>query len=202
MIKKILKTMAVTLAVGFAAGSVQAATLTSFNDDFNSETLGLNYNGFANWNVSNGTVDLIGTPGAFPLCGGSKCVDLDGSTSNAGDLQTKDDFAVGTYELSFRLAGNQRRTSANDGVLVTFGDLSESFSKAAFDPFELITRIVTLGSTDFLTFSHAGGDNIGLLLDDVQISAVPLPAALPLYGAGMALLGFLGWRRKQKLANS
>ncbi len=28
------------------------------------------------------------------------------------------------------------------------------------------------------------------------ISAVPLPAALPLYGAGMAIIGFLGWRRK------
>ncbi len=28
------------------------------------------------------------------------------------------------------------------------------------------------------------------------ISTVPLPAALPLYGAGMALLGFVGWRRK------
>ncbi len=28
------------------------------------------------------------------------------------------------------------------------------------------------------------------------VSAVPLPAALPLYGAGMAILGFIGWRRK------
>lgn len=31
-----------------------------------------------------------------------------------------------------------------------------------------------------------------------QVSAVPLPAALPLYGAGMALLGFFGWRRKKR----
>ncbi|MEP3245439.1 MAG: hypothetical protein ABJN40_14855 [Sneathiella sp.] len=30
------------------------------------------------------------------------------------------------------------------------------------------------------------------------VSAVPLPAALPLYGAGMALLGFFGWRRKKR----
>jgi len=29
------------------------------------------------------------------------------------------------------------------------------------------------------------------------ISAVPLPAALPLYGAGMALMGFIGWRKKR-----
>ncbi|MEH6527692.1 MAG: VPLPA-CTERM sorting domain-containing protein [Sneathiella sp.] len=33
---------------------------------------------------------------------------------------------------------------------------------------------------------------------NVQISAVPLPAALPLYGAGLAALGFMAWRRKNK----
>lgn len=31
----------------------------------------------------------------------------------------------------------------------------------------------------------------------VTVSAVPLPAALPLYGAGVALLGFLGWRKRR-----
>ncbi len=30
-----------------------------------------------------------------------------------------------------------------------------------------------------------------------QISVVPLPAALPLYGAGVALLGLMGWRRRK-----
>jgi len=29
-------------------------------------------------------------------------------------------------------------------------------------------------------------------------SAVPLPAALPLYGAGLALLGFMGWRKRRQ----
>jgi len=32
----------------------------------------------------------------------------------------------------------------------------------------------------------------------LNVSAVPLPAAFPLYGAGVAILGMLGWRRKQK----
>ncbi len=35
---------------------------------------------------------------------------------------------------------------------------------------------------------------------NVAVSVVPLPAALPLYGAGIALLGFLGWRRKRASA--
>jgi len=34
----------------------------------------------------------------------------------------------------------------------------------------------------------------------VTVSAVPLPAALPLYGAGIAVLGFLGWRRRKNAA--
>ncbi len=32
------------------------------------------------------------------------------------------------------------------------------------------------------------------------VSAVPLPAALPLFGSGLAVMGFVGWRRKRKLA--
>lgn len=31
-------------------------------------------------------------------------------------------------------------------------------------------------------------------------SVVPVPAALPLFGTGLALMGFIGWRRKRKQA--
>lgn len=34
----------------------------------------------------------------------------------------------------------------------------------------------------------------------VTVSAVPLPAALPLYAAGVALLGFMGWRKRKALS--
>ncbi len=33
--------------------------------------------------------------------------------------------------------------------------------------------------------------------DNVSVSAVPLPAALPLFAGGLGLLGLLGWRRKR-----
>jgi hypothetical protein len=32
----------------------------------------------------------------------------------------------------------------------------------------------------------------------VDVGVVPLPAALPLYGTGLALMGFIGWRRRQR----
>lgn len=31
-----------------------------------------------------------------------------------------------------------------------------------------------------------------------EFTAIPLPATLPLYGAGLAVLGFIGWRRSRK----
>lgn len=37
-------------------------------------------------------------------------------------------------------------------------------------------------------------------ISGMTVSAVPLPAALPLYGAGMAIIGFIGWRRKKRLS--
>ena len=35
-------------------------------------------------------------------------------------------------------------------------------------------------------------------LADPQPTVIPLPAALPLYGTGLAVMGFLGWRRKRQ----
>ncbi len=34
-----------------------------------------------------------------------------------------------------------------------------------------------------------------------QVETTPLPAALPLFASGAGLLGFLGWRRKRKVAH-
>ncbi len=42
-------------------------------------------------------------------------------------------------------------------------------------------------------------DNSGSIAADVNgLSVVPLPAALPLYGTGLAIIGFIGWHRKRK----
>ena len=47
------------------------------------------------------------------------------------------------------------------------------------------------------------GTNSGAPIDyemRFETSVVPIPAALPLFGTGLACLGLLGWRRKQKPA--
>ncbi|MBL4908165.1 MAG: VPLPA-CTERM sorting domain-containing protein [Sneathiella sp.] len=49
---------------------------------------------------------------------------------------------------------------------------------------------------DRIVFSSTGNS---FEFSNLQVvTAVPLPAALPLYGAGIAVLGFVGWRKRQK----
>ncbi len=56
--------------------------------------------------------------------------------------------------------------------------------------------------TELHTGTYEGTAYYSLSFDigSPQISAVPLPAAAPLYGAGLAVLGFLGWRKRRKAA--
>ena len=184
---------ALTASLSSISTPAISATISSFSDDFEGESQATNYNSFANWTVSNGTVDTVG-PTAFDCQGSSICVDLDGSSANAGDLTTIDDFATGAYVLSFDISGSQRSVLTGDTVTVTFGDLNESFTLSPSAPWQTVTRTVNLSSPDFLTFSHAGADNVGIILDNVAV--VPLPAAAYLFGSG--LLGLIGIARRRK----
>ena len=79
-------------------------------------------------------------------------------------------------------------------MTVTFGDLNESFTLAPTAPWRTVVRTVNVSSLDFLAFSHAGGDNVGIILDNVSV-VVPIPAAAYLFGSG--LLGLVGVARRK-----
>ncbi len=52
----------------------------------------------------------------------------------------------------------------------------------------------------FITgYGFLNGKATAFLLEDLSVTAVPLPAAFPLYGAGMLVIGFLARRKKVKL---
>jgi len=195
-----------TMVIGLSAGA-QAAVI--FMDDFNAENGGtgaLNYAGFANWTVSGGTVDLIGN-GFFDFQPGNGLyVDMDGSTSNAGKIETSASFNLipGTlYELSFDLAGNHRN-AAQESVTVEVGAgsvLSEIFSLGQNVAFTTFTRQFSVGAATSVTisFEGAGGDNIGMLLDNVVLSSVdvPEPATLGLLGVGLLAAPLLRRRMRR-----
>jgi len=173
------------------------AGIVVLSDNFDSETLRLNYTGFANWNVTAGSVDLIGYQGFYDfLPGNGRYVDMDGSTNHAGTLESKASFPINAgdrYELRFYLAGNQRNSNPDQLTVTMLG--SGTFTRSKMDDFALQTLWVQkLGGppeTFKVIFSHDGGDCVGLLLDRVELiyHPVPVPGALLLLGSGLLSLG-------------
>lgn len=183
------------VALGASVGLLATAALgqTSFSDSFNSETLGLNYTGFANWTVSDGSVDVIGI-GFYDLHpGNGYYVDLDGTTSDSGVLKTNFDVMAGyTYTVSFKLGGSMRGDT--NTVHVELDGYAEDFTLASGDPLATVVRTVSVASAGSrLSFENGGGDNLGAILDDVNIRAVPEPATLAVLGLGA--LGLIRRRR-------
>jgi hypothetical protein len=199
MFKKILLASAM-----LAAGITSAQAVTLFTDNFNGEALGINKPALANWSVSNGSIDVIG-PGFFGLYGPGRYIDMDGSTLNAGRIDTTQTFNVSagkTYTISFSYGKNG---IAAETLNFGLGTLTGSLVLAAGGIGSLISTSYSFLATSnqsnvSLFFEGLGGDNRGAVLDNVSLSAVPLPAALPLLLAGLAGVAGLGRLRRKPIA--
>jgi hypothetical protein len=169
-------------------------------DNFNGENGGVgvtNYFGFANWSVSGGSVDLIGNGFFDFLPGNGLYVDMDGSTGNAGVMTSSATFGPGSYVLTFDLAGNWRN-GETETVRVSYGATFTDFSLPQFAPFTPFSIPFVAAAPFQLSFEGFGGDNIGMLLDDVQLEqldAIPEPGTLMLLGSGLSALVL---RRRRK----
>jgi hypothetical protein len=75
------------------------------------------------------------------------------------------------------------------GNNVNFGNGFNTITLATF---------TDLGTSDFFRIVNGGTGNSGGQISGLSITAVPLPAALPLFAAGVGVLALLGRRRKRK----
>jgi hypothetical protein len=197
---KVTHTLPLAIALLFAFAAPGKAD-PIFNDDFEGVTSGgtiLNWDGGASWDVMTGTVDLVKSGDYGITCAGGTgyCVDMDGSTRAAGDMVSLNvgPLAAGTYEFTYSLSGNQRQLGFADSVVaaIEFGVMSWAHTLSYTSGWQTFTQQFTLESVAdpvYIRFAATGSDNIGMVLDNVQLKAlaVPEPATLSLM-----LLGFAG----------
>jgi hypothetical protein len=214
--------MLLALAASVALAAPAHATII-FSDGFEGETATtseLNYNSFQNWDVTDGTVDLIREPNNFVIaCSeGSFCVDLNGSTGDPGIFSTKQTFTFNANDLitvKFDVSGSQR--SGLDGVVVALlpddpsGTVLANYFELTFNDgfFEGKLGPAALDAGVGYKLAFAGNDpdpdNIGLVIDNVSldVSAVPEPASWAMMIAGFGLVGgALRTRRRETLATA
>jgi hypothetical protein len=206
---------AAALALGTFAASANAVPV--FSDGFDAEPgtgdgasggSSSGYTGFANWTVSDGTVDLV-AQGDFGIdCYGltGKCVDLDGNTHDAGVLTSiLIHLDPGTYSFEFQLAGTDASfccAAADPNIVdVSVGSFfSDTITRNQGDPFASYGGTFSVASaTDVqIVFANQGGDQYGAVLDAVRLDLVPEPATGALLALGLAGLATAGRARPQR----
>jgi hypothetical protein len=93
-----------------------------------------------------------------------------------------------------------------NGILITSDALpgDGSNGRASPDTFNLLSVALSAGDTIMLSMYRTGagtstGDYVGLdLTVDLNTSAVPLPAAFPLFATGLGILGFVARHKRRK----
>lgn len=215
--------LAVASAFALGASVSHAALPDDFNSYSPTDILNWVPPAASSWTVSDGTVDLIHADGNYgipvAITGGHDgFIDLNGSSGSAGKFRTGLNLTVGIeYLLTFDLAGNQRSnnmlddgvTPLDDIVNVVFGDTDQTFQIKWNDPFKTfsLNYIPKESGPAAIVFWNVNGhpsselyrktaQNIGPLLDNVNVAAVPEPETYAMLLAGLGILGFAAKRRK------
>lgn len=92
----------------------------------------------------------------------------------------------------------------NLNVTNTNFEFQRTFNLSGADLDTLLSDSILSATVNLSSFVNVFPDNgfnefVEVTLNyETAVSVVPLPAALPLFGSGLAFMGFIGWRRKRK----
>lgn len=197
MFKNMMLAVVSVISMGSAASAAPI-----FSDDFEGEALGLNQ-ALDNWTVAPGTIDVIGN-GYFDFYpGNGNYLDMNGSTTQEATITTGSlGLVLGqTYRLTFNFGTNNNPGPFPVNLTFGLGSMAETIAMLSQPLPTLASAVYDFvydGSGDFLYFADTSGtpgDNGGPVIDNVSLSAVPLPAGgLLLIGA---LGGLVGLRRRK-----
>ena len=139
--------------------------------------------------ASTGAATLLGATGLSPSA------TVEGMSTGSSALYVTVDSSLYTLSLvtgAATLVG----TSASGLFGPTVVEGGTIYAGAA-NPSAIYTLSATDGSGTFLTNVSGANTNFWGLAPD-NVSAAPLPAALPLFATGLGAMGLLGWWRKRK----
>lgn len=123
---------------------------------------------------------------------------LKGSDTGSGGYAGLSDGTPGHHAW---YAGTAPVSTNLPGSLVLQDDVGSwtTYSYVFTAPIELQGSATSAVRLMFEDFSASGPTPGNAWFDNVALNLVPLPAALPLYGAGIAGLGLFGWLRRRKV---
>jgi hypothetical protein len=160
------------------------------------------------------TVDLnsaVLNGGASFIAGGSRIMF---DPNIAGETATFTLPSIAGTQYSIQVTGQNNQSSSffqflidpdGPGTSSGFVQLGNNINfGSGFNTITLPT-FIDLGTSDFFRIINGGSGNSGGQISGVsitqvtpQVTAVPIPAALPLFAAGLGVLGLLGQRKKRK----
>ena len=194
-----MKLRMLPVAAAMVLSASAHATGWTWSDDFNGNAGGLNTVP-AGWTISgtNASVDIIPEGGQFNfLPGNGEFVDLDGSTGHAATLsKTFSGLADGQYALTFELAGNHRDGGTEFTTVSISNGADGHYTPGQNDDAYHTIYGHAVGGVLTISFYDNSNDNVGALLDNVNLSAVPEPGNMVLMLAGLAAIGAVARRRR------
>ena len=188
---------------GFELGSPNAALFQTIGAG-NSTTI-------TDWTVGGSSIDWI--HGYWEGSSGSlldKSVDLSGNQHGSISQVISDLVSGQWYKLSFDTALNPDEIpgpaisqslswslGAQNGVAT-----GTTHPNTAWTSFDFLFQWAGASTATLLFATTVSPNNCcyGPALDNVALEAVPLPAALPLFAAGLGIMGYFGSRRRRKAA--